>query len=226
MAVVWWWYGLPFTLLWVIVAVARLVAIRNWSLASLTFVAILLPIGGGIGTPIHALFALILACFVTALTWPRLETALSSVDARYVAALVLVAVGASLAVRRGVDVPVLNVVAQPLLAERERTFQLERALAWLRSSEYCDLAVEFAERADNPIDSVESAIRRQNRPPASLSDVRLFWNTVLKCDSSAQGTRWHAAVITFGSPLMGAARVFDVDGRYGGPATVWIAGSR
>jgi len=120
--------------------------------------------------------------------------------------------------------PVVTRLANPLLAERERTYQLERVLDWLHHSEYCDDEIAFVEKADLPIDSVESAIARRNRPPASLEDVYLFWNTVLRCQQSPRASSHQTAVVTFGGPpLANSKQVFAVGGRYAGEAAVWIS---
>ncbi len=222
------WKGIPLVLLWVLAVLAKLLVMRCWSLFFLALTAAVLPFGGGIGTPMHALFAIIVAAYVTALVWPQADEALSVVKASHVAALILVPVAALLFIRAGVELPFVTKVARPLLAERERTYQLEGALAWLHRSEYCGYSIDFAQRADNPIDSVESAITRQYRPPSSLADVQLYWNTALRCDDSAKRRQAPTAIITFGGPTPdGGQPVFEVDGRYAGVATVWITtGSR
>ena len=216
-------HSIPLILLWLAAAAAKLLMTRNWSLFFLALTAIVLPFGGGIGTPIHALFALIVGVYATALAWPEADWALDIVGPRYVTAGVLLVLAIAIAIRVGVNIPGLVPVARPLLAERERTYQLETALAWLRTSAYCGYDVGFAEAAGNPIDSVESAITRQYRPPASLSDVRLFWDTVLRCDRVGPNHERATAVVTFGGPPSGGARtVFEVGGRYAGPARVEI----
>jgi hypothetical protein len=217
--------GVPVILLWVLAALAKLITMRSWSLFFLGLTAALLPFGGGIGTPIHGLFALIVSAYVTALAWPQPDMALARVNTRYVAGLVAIPVAALLIIRAGIGVPGLTRVARPLLVERERTYQLESVLAWLHNSEYCGYTVGFAEVADNPIDSVESAITRQYRPPSSQSDVQLYWNTVLMCDRANRRGTSGTAIVTFGGPPLADARsVFEIEGQYGGPVTVWVKG--
>jgi hypothetical protein len=218
--------GLPLVLLWVCAATVKLVLRRSWSLVFLTLTAALLPFGGGIGTPIHALFAIIIATYATALDWEEAEKIISHVPNSYVVA-AIVAVGLVVAmVRVGIRVPVVTNVAGTLLAERERTYQLEHVLEWLHGSPFCSYQVGFVEKANNPIDSVESAIERRNRPPAALADVDLFWRTALQCRSAERPYgRSDVAVVTFGGPSVeGAQTVFEVPGRYAGPATVWVHG--
>lgn len=219
--------SLPVLFLWVCVALIKLFRLRSWGLFCLTVAAGLLPFGGGIGTPMYALFVIILAAYVTALGWLEAERALSFVRARYVVGAAIVAAVVVLALRMGSSVPIVTRAARPLLSERERTYQLEQVMAWLHNSEYCGCEIAFAENAGNPVDSVDSAIERRNRPPAALEDVRLFWKGVLQCRRGARSNNGDAnVVVTFGAArLANSRRVFEVGGRYAGDAAVWIRDS-
>jgi hypothetical protein len=193
----------------------------------LMLAAALLPFGGGIGTPIYALFAIILAAYVTSLGWSQAEKALSVVKPRWVTAVIIASAIIILMIRAGIEVPIVSRVASRLLIERERTYQLEDILAWLHNSDYCGCQVAFVEDAGDPIDSVESAITRRNRPPAGLKEVQFFWDTVLQCQKGERpGNNAGTAIVTFGGPALANSKpVFEVGGRYAGDATVWIVGA-
>jgi hypothetical protein len=217
------WKEVPLLLLWILGVLAKLLCLRRWSLLFLALTAALLPFGGGIGTPIHGLFAVIIAAYVTALVWPEGDRALALMKTRHVIAIMVVAIAAIVLIRAGFRLPVLSTIALPLLAERERTYQLESVLAWLKGSDYCGYAVEFTDVAGNPVESVEGAIARQHRPPSSLGDVQLFWNSVLRCRTPTARTDEGIAVVTFGeTAFRGAPPLFVVEGRYAGPAIVWL----
>lgn len=218
--------GVPLLILWLCVVLVKLLVLRNWSLVMLTAAAALLPFGGGIGTPIYATFAICLAVYATQLGWVQAEKALIAIRTRHVIATIAAASMVVLLVRAGVEVPVVTRLGSRLLAERERTYQLENILAWLHRSDYCGYDVDFQVNAGNPIDSVESAMSRQNRPPASLEDVQLFWKAVLQCKNSGPSNDERAtATVTFGGPpLAGWTPVFRVGGRYAGEAGVWVRG--
>jgi hypothetical protein len=220
------WKGLPLLFVWLCVALFKLIRLHAWSLLSLAFTAILLPFGGGIGSPMYALFAIIIGTYVTALGWFEAERSLSALKTQYVLGMVAAAAMVVLLVRAQVEVPVVTRVANPILAERERTYQLEHILAWLHTSDYCGYEVAFLDSAGSPIDDVASAINRHNRPPAAIEDVRLFWDSVLQCRPSG-GRKDGTAIVTFGSPaLPNSHQVFGVKGRYAGEAAVWIADSQ
>ena len=216
---------LPLLFIWFAAVLVKLFRLRWWSIFFLMMTAVLLPFGGGIGTPIYGLFAIVVAIYVTALGWPKAETALSFLKPRYAMGIIAASALILLMVRGGVEVPIVTKVAMPLLTERERTFQLENALAWLHNSDYCGYDISFTENAGSPIDSMENVITRRNRPPASLEDVRFFWNGILRCHGAGPlSDKARTATVTFGDPALvaDASAVFVVKGKYAGDAVVWI----
>ena len=221
------WNGIPLLLVWIGAVLVKLFRLRTWSLFFLTLAASLLPFGGGIGTPMYGLFAIILATYGTSIGFSQADQALAAVDNRYVMGAITAAVVLILVMRSGVSVPIVTKLATPLLAERERTYQLEKVLSWLHGSRYCGYRLAFTDNAASPVDSVESAISRRYRPPASSGDIDLFWTTVLQChDSEANTPAAKIAAVTFGGQVLDNSQsVFKVDGRYAGEATVWIPDS-
>ncbi|MGA8368277.1 MAG: hypothetical protein ACLQMT_00585 [Candidatus Acidiferrales bacterium] len=220
--------SLPLLFLWLFAVLIKLFRLRCWSLFFLALTAALLPFGGGIGTPIYALFAIIVAVYVTPLGWSQAEQALSFFKPRYVVGALVASAIVILLVRVGIQVPIVTRVASPLLAERERTYQLENILAWLHNSDYCGYDIAFDQNAGSPIEDVESAITRRNRPPAALDDVQLFWKTVLQCQKAGRSNdNEESATVTFGEPALANFQpVFAVKSRYAGDAVVWIRDSQ
>ena len=220
--------SLPLLLLWICAVLLKLFLMRRWSLFFLALTAALLPFGGGIGTPMYALFAIIVATYVTPLGLSGIETALSFLKIQYVAGAIIVLTLPMLLVRAGIKAPIVTRVASPLLAEREKTYQLENILAWLHNSDYCDDEISFAEDAGDPIEGVESAITRKNRPPSWIGDVRLFWNTNLRCQVAGHhDNKSNMAVVTFGGPSVPDSRpVFKIAGKHTDDAVVWVTDSQ
>jgi hypothetical protein len=213
---------LPLLLLWVGFALLKLLALRCWSLFFLALTAVVLPIGGGIGSPIYALPAIVMSTYATAMEFPKGEALLSFLTPAHVLCSVVVAAAVLCLIRAGVEVPLVERVARPLLAERERTYQLEQMLEWLRASELCSSEIAFTDTAGSPIASIESVLNRQHRPPASLQDVQMFWTNVLQCERSRKPRP--LVVITFGGQVLPkATRLYRLQGRYAGEAAVWSA---
>jgi len=221
--------GLPLLLLWLLVVQIKLARLRCWSLFFLSLTAVLIPIGGVIGSPVFGLFAIIVAAYVTAYGWTHAEEALAFLKTRHIVALAAVAVGLVALMRTGIDVPVVSKAAHPLLMERERTYQLEDALAWLHNSRYCSDEVAFANNAGDPIDSVDNALSRKDRPPAGIDDVRHFWDERLRCTpQESQSTGSDSVILTFGGETLNQLEpIYRVGGKYAGEAIVWVpAGSQ
>lgn len=215
--------GLPVVLLWCGAVILKLMAMRSWRLLSLAVTAVLLPFGGGIGSPMYALFAIIVATYATSLGWAPTDKLLAFVNPRRTGSVLAIALTVVLAMRLGVTVPILSRFAKPLLAERERTYQLEQILAWLRTTRYCSHDIAFSEEAGNPADSAESVISRRTRPPAWIGDVRLFWDTILRCEMAREGSGpKNTVLITFNeSDVPDATLIYSVGGTHAGQASVW-----
>ena len=217
---------IPLLLLWLSLVMLKLIVIRNWSLLLLTVAAVVIPWGAVIGAPVFGLFAVVLATYATSIQAEWMESVLTVASPVYLPAITIFVVVVIIAMRSGVTIPVLSHEAAPLLAEKERTFQLEYALSWLAKSPYCQDEVSFAVQAESPADDVKSVLNRQHRPPAAIGDVRSFWDGVLRCsgrniDGSA-GTNGDA-VITFGSQIMSSmSPVYSVAGKYAGDITIWV----
>jgi hypothetical protein len=218
-------HSIPLLFIWIGAGLIKLIRLRRWSLFFLMLTAALLPFGGGIGSPMYGLFAIILAAYATAMDWSRAESALSLLKTRYVAGAITAALIVLLMVRMGIDVPIVTNAARPLLAERERTYQLENILAWLHGSEFCSDQVGFVAHAGSPVYDVESAITRKDRPPASLGDVQFFWDDVLRCPEGKDSKNSdQTAIITFGeAAVANASPVHEVRGKYASNAIVWIS---
>lgn len=212
--------GIPLLLLWLLVVQAKLVLHASRALFFLSVTTVLLPLGAGIGSPIHALFALVVAVYAVPLGWDAAEQRLSRFTPKHAWAFAGLAMAVVIPLRAGTEVPIVTRLASPLLAERERTYQLEQMLAWLRDSPYCGRALEFTERAANPVESTSSAITRRHRPPASSDDVRHFWNHVLRCrDDSSVDAR--PLLLTFGDAAPASTRpLLAIPGRHAGAATI------
>ena len=216
--------GLPVLFVWISAIIVKLVRTQTWSVLLLMVAAALLPFGGGIGTPMFALFAIVVAVYGTVIGSYEFEMLVSVVKPRYVVVVTIVLISIVLMVRAGVRTPIITRAANPLLSERERTYQLESILSWLHNSDYCNYRIAFAANGGSPIDSIDNVVTRRNRPPADIDDVTKFWKTVLSCQSQ-HGTNEASAtaLITFGSPApWGLTQVFKVDGKYAGEAAVWV----
>jgi hypothetical protein len=216
--------SLPLLFIWFLAVLVKLFRLRRWSLFFLMLTAAVLPLGGGIGTPVYALFGIIVSVYATSLDWVQAEKAVSFVKTQYVIGAIAALAMVVIMVRAGINVPVVTKVANPLLAERERTYQLEHILAWLHDSDYCAYDIAFAENAGSPIDDVESAITRRNRPPADIEDVQHFWDSDLRCQNGARlPGHGDVAIMTFGgATLANSVLVHQIGARYAGDAAVWV----
>jgi len=211
--------GVPVILLWITVCTVKMVLERQWGLAILIAGSSFFPALVANGSPTHSIVALMLCTASVATRSWSLDSSLRVPGFRttMVAAVSLIVLVALL--RSGVRLPVLGRVCAPVLAEREKTHQLERIVYWWEESQYEAFRLVFAEHAGTPLTS-RNAIDRRRRPPAGQSDLDTYLSALRRSGgSSAPGPSY--LVVDFGGSLEEArSSVFAVESRYAGTATV------
>jgi hypothetical protein len=209
----------PFAPLWLVACLVKACVHRRWTLAFLLAVSLGLPYAGATGSPTYAVFALTLGTVVTAVDWVGAERVLDRVRPVHALAVVglLVALGATL--RAGVHVPVVSTIAHPVLAESERTHQMEELLRQFLASPWRDRPVLLENGAPSPTEA-EGALDRQHRPPTQQICLDAF---LLKRRGPPRAGA-PPVILSFGggARVSNAEKVLTVPGRYAGEATAHV----
>jgi hypothetical protein len=212
---------LPVTLLWLAAAILKAVWVRRFSYASMTASAALLPAIAPSGSPTYAIFAILLATIILAWGYVGVERILERVDRGWILATAFVMLCLVGALRMGFELPAVSRLAQPLLAEHEKTKQLELVIDWMLQSEYRHryLAIETPA---NPVDAENGAVKRRTRPPTYQRYLDAYV-TSQKGEPGGPPT----LVVTFGGQTKDTLRsIKTVPGRFAGVATVFDTGVR
>jgi hypothetical protein len=212
---------LPLLLVWLAIALVKLMFGGRWRLAAMLFSASLFPLGSGIGAPIYGLFAVMLACYASAIDEPLAVWISNKLSGTVIAAGVIAVMLVALA-ERWIDLPGLTTVARPLLAEKDRTYQLEAGLQFIASSPLCSRDISFVESADPPRYTMNNVLERSHRPPSGLSDVLRFWTTARCSPTVPQEKQPPPLLLTFGSQRLACGTpVFEVSSRFAGHMIVY-----
>jgi hypothetical protein len=207
--------GLPALPLWLAWATAKSVRHGRFALAALLAACALLPIANPTGSPTYTVFAIFVATAASALDEPRVEAVLGAIPGAAAAAVPLIVLLLALAVRAGWPVPVLSSLARPLLAEGERTRQVEVLAARLMDSKWKAEPVRFATDYTMPVSA--DAVDRRHRPPTE----RAHLTTWLDWKRGGPATGRDTLVMAFGGETRpGMDTVFVAHGRYAGDALV------
>ena len=187
----------------------------EWTLAALTGAALLLPAGNPTGSPTYAVPALLLATAGLAravrVPWRPPPRAANRLAAAALAALALVAA----ALRAGLPLPVADRLARPLLAERERTYQLAAIVDSLAAPRWRTHPARLVRDAWSP---VEAAGRdRALRPPTNQN----HFATYLAHRRGTAAAAGDTLVVAFGGERVPGVPAFAVRGRWAGDALVF-----
>jgi len=124
----------------------------------------MLPAPAASGSPTYTIFVILACTGALALSWSKAEAQ----SARWGDRAAILAVSATLVVftliKSGVDVPQLTAIVRPVLAEREKTYQLEEIVRWLLQSEYAQYEPVLLSSSGNPRNAPD-AVERTHRPP-------------------------------------------------------------
>ncbi len=212
--------NVPIVALWIVVCGVKLCWLRRWSLAALLGVAFTIPAVTATGSPTYTIFSLFVGSFSLALDCTKVEEKLAHDIVRPLAvSLLVVVVGLSGLIRSGYRVPGLSSLAQPLLAEREKTWQMHKILQWYETASERKFPLLLHAEALPPRLS-GNAIERRSRPPtqqAYLDEYLSAHNSLVKPDALGM------LKITFGEQELAAGSlVFSVPSNLAGSAQVYL----
>lgn len=208
--------GAPVLPLWFAWAAIRSLRHKRITLAALLAGCALLPVANPTGSPTYAVFAVFVAVCATVVDEPGVEGMLHALRPVHVAGLLVVMGGVAIALRFGAPVPGVAAVARPLLAEGERTRQLEEVARTLMASPWRSHPARFLAPALNPTET--DATDRRFRPPTEDAHLTTWLDWMRGGPATAADT----LVLTFGGqPAPGLTEVLRVRGRYAGDALVW-----
>ena len=169
--------GVPLLFLWIVLCGMKMVILRKWWIAFLIGITALFPAPAATGSPTYELFVLMLCAASLPYGWRYAEERLSSIGGVPGLTGVCVAVVVTALVRFNVYVPLVAEYAAPLVAEREKTEQLENIIRWVRNSPYREYDLTLEHNALNP-SLADDAINRTHRPPTDQEYLSLYMNSL------------------------------------------------
>ncbi|MGA5463068.1 hypothetical protein [Mycobacterium sp. NPDC050041] len=211
--------GLPMLLVWIAVCLVKAAVMKKWWIALVLVCAAAFPAPTATGSPTYTVFALMVCCAVLPYGCGRFEERIG--NRKPVAAVVVVTAASVLLVvlRFGVDVPVISRLSAPLVAEQQKTFQMEEIVRWLVASGYDDYDLRFVGQRDNPTDSA-NAVDRVHRPPTNEGDLARYVQA-LRGPGAPQPMPGRHLMVGFGSDVMPAGtRVLVLPSGTAGDAVV------
>ncbi|MEO5682373.1 MAG: hypothetical protein ABIQ88_07005 [Chitinophagaceae bacterium] len=209
---------IPVLPLWVIICAVKMLLEKNWVMAGLIAAAAILPVGSSSGSPTYLVFVLMICAFVTAADELYIK------DTRVLRGLtifLLVTLAVCLAaVKKHVPVPVASSIVRPVLAEQEKTKQLQHIVEWkIKNKEYASSGLYFYDGGGLPVNA-ENAVNRVNRPVTDQAGLNEYLDFLMP--GAPNSGKADILYITFGNKLLQDKQlVFSVNGPWNGNANVF-----
>ncbi len=160
------YFKIPLIILFILTCLIKLIYKKKWSLVFLMFILLSFPLS--VGWISSSLKFLILYLLPVAIA---IDVKWTSRDIQYFIKKISFAVPITLFIilillKSSVQLPVISRFTNPILTEREKTFQLEDAIEWLRHSDDTNFTVEFLASGNN------------KRFPASSTNINTYLEKV------------------------------------------------
>lgn len=209
---------IPVLLLWILACIVKMMLSRAWALAAIIFSTAIFPVATHTGTPTYIVFVIMVCVFVMAInstifrSMPRFFT-------KSIAGLIFLLALSLLFLKTGIKIPVIAKGLNPVLAEKEKTHQLETILAWKKATtSYANKELRFLDESAKPSASA-NAINRKYRPPTQQKYIDRYMNGTRKMPFDTTAV---SLLITFGGKkINGRQPVFKVAGPWNGDAYVY-----
>jgi hypothetical protein len=163
----------PVLFLWIGVCLLKTLLMRKWWVALVLCCTALFPAPTATGSPTYVVFVLMVCAAVLPMGWTQLERSLGAPARVAASGALAVALTLLVLLRVGIDVPVISNISRPILAEREKTFQMEEIVEWLLASEYAGYDPVLVQEVRPPSDATDS-VDRTFRPPTNQKDLTMY----------------------------------------------------
>jgi hypothetical protein len=214
--------GIPIIIIWILVCLLKVLLTRKWSIALLIFTAFSFPLYTGTGSPTYAIFVLMACAYAAAKGWLYVDDKLHFVNNTLAVSLSIFAMIMVCCLRCGINIPLVSKLANPLLAEREKTFQLEDIINWMMESEYKEYKLILNQPAYNPIESVDNAINRKFRAPTSQYYLNDYINSLRPYLYEKKNSK-KELIVCFGMQKINNLKVvYIIKGKYSGNAIAYL----
>lgn len=203
----------PIILLWVFLCLVKTAFLRKWSLALMILATVTFPFFTGTGSPTYTVFVLMICSAVLPLGWSNMERRLILMNRRFSFSLCGSVLLLTSVLRSGLPVPVISTLVTPVLAEREKTFQMANVIEWKAESQYRSYSLVLSNPSANP-SQTENLWDRRTRPPT----YQRYLDEYLASPARPQGE----LLVSFGGAYPPGKVVYTVKGRYAGNAVVFL----
>lgn len=214
-------HNLPITIIWIIISLIKMILIRKWSIAFLILLTVPLPLGLPFGSPTYSIYAVMACTIAFPFGWQKIEEKINFITLKTVVPIYILAIIIMILVRSGINIPVISPISKPLLAEKEKTFQLRNIMDWAVNSKFKDYKLVLHREKLNPSSNQSESINRTNIPPTSQMYVDIYMKMKIgipneQMDSSKK------LIITFGNEKIYDMHLLKrIKGKFAGDAMIF-----
>lgn len=224
LSVLFYFISVPVILAWFISSIIKMSKLKKWTMVFLILATFLFPVFTGFESR-HLYFLMLIVCAYTVpINWEWLENKFYFIDGKKTIIILVCVLSLFLILKQDIHLPIISNIVQPLLAEKEKTYQLEEIIKWLRKSEYKGCNINFVSEYSN-----KSKTKNQNRSTERFPTTNHYINNYLNSirPANAQQKNNELLFVCFSDCFIENAKlIYSVKGIYAGNASVFIPPSK
>jgi beta-glucosidase/6-phospho-beta-glucosidase/beta-galactosidase len=151
-----------------------------------------------------------------------LEDRIKFINIKTVCPVYIAAILVIILLRGGVNIPVISSLSNPILAEKEKTYQLKTIMDWVVTSKYRNYALVLHREKQSPSYDPKGAINRSNIPPMDQIDVN-YYMEMMRGGLEEQKDSSQKLIVTFGNEKIGNMYLLkSIEGMFAGEAMIFV----
>jgi hypothetical protein len=221
---IWLFYNnLPVMILWIIASLFKMIILRKWSIAFLIITTATFPLGLMSGTPSYAIYVIMACSLALPHGWQTLEEKIKFVNLKTVVPIYIVVLILIILLRTGTNIPIISPLTKPILAEKEKTYQLKATMDWVLNSKYRNYNLVLHREKYNPSENTKGSIERANTAPMSQRYVDIYMQ-MMRGAVEEQRDSSKKLIVTFGNEKIDDMYLLrTIDGKFADKAMIYFA---
>jgi hypothetical protein len=222
LSILFFYNNLPIAIVWIIVSFLKMIILRKWSIAFLIILTAPLPLGLPLGSPTYGLYVMMACTLALPFGWQTLEDRLKFVNIKTVLPIYIVVLLLIILLRNGVNVPIIYPLAKPILAEKEKTYQLKAIMDWVLNSKYRNYNLVLYREKYNPSENPKESIERANTAPMSQMYVNIYMQMIRGAPEEQKASS-NIIIVTFGNEkIQDMYLLKSINGKFAGEAMIFL----
>lgn len=220
LSILFYYTSIPVFIVWVLSSILKMLLLRKWAILSLIIITFIFPLVTGFESNHLAFLILIVCAYTLPYDYYWFESKLKLFDYRFAIIFLLCVMSLFIILKKDMHLPFISKYVNLLLAEKEKTYQLEKIISWSLNSKYKEYDILFISEYFRHLKKYNKLKSENN--PVSNDGINAYLNSIRRQNSSSQIQ--NVLFVGFNNQVLeNSELIFSVNSKYAGRASVFLS---